>query len=137
MAELRHEHLMQLRANLGEPLIVGDVPKGLRRILHFTGGSFAGSKLLGEILPGGGDWVLRRGDGFAELDIRMTLRTADGALIYMQSQGLFQQAPEDYFRTSQRFETSAADYQWLNRRLAVGVGTRTKEGMVTESFTIL
>jgi hypothetical protein len=151
-AGLRSSHLMQLRASLGEPLILGEGAAGDRRIMHFVGGSFSGARLAGDILPGGGDWVLRRRDGVSELDIRMTLRTADHALIYLQANGLFEISAQDrkrieagedvdpssyYFRTAQRFETGAADYAWLNRRIAVGIGRRTAEGMVTEVYCVL
>ena len=151
-AALRSEYLMQLRGNLDKALALGEVPQGIRRILHFTGGSFTGERLAGEIVPGGGDWVLTRRDGVSELDIRMTLRTGDGALIYLESNGLFEISPENrarieagedvdpasyYFRTSQRYETSAEKYSWLNRRITVGVGRRTPSGMVTEVFSIL
>lgn len=149
---LHCEHLMQLRGNLDEALVVGEVPQGTRRILRFTGGSFSGSRLAGEILPGGGDWVLTRRDGVSELDIRMTLRTDDGAFIYVCSSGLFEISPENraridagedidpasyYFRTTQRYEASAERYRWLNRRITVGVGRRTRPGMLTEVFSIL
>ena len=149
---LRSAHLMRLAGKLGSALAVGEVPNGIRRILHFTGGTFAGPDLSGEILPGGGDWVLLRRDGVAELDIRMTLRTGDGALIHLSSSGLLEISSGDraliergedidpsryYFRTSQRFETGADRYRWLNRRIAVGVGQRTPEGMVTEVFSVL
>ena len=143
---------MQLRGNLSAALALGDTPAGARRILHFTGGTFEGEQLSGEILPGGGDWVLTRRDGVSELDIRMTLRTHDGGLIYLHSTGLLKISPQDrervaagdevdpatyYFRTTQRYETSADKYLWLNTRLSVGVGRRTPTGMITEVFTIL
>jgi len=149
---LRSTHLTQLTGLLDKALVLGDVPYGARRILHFTGGRFSGAEFSGEILPGGGDWVLRRRDGVAELDIRMTLRTDDGALIYLSSSGLLEITPDDrariecgedvdpsryYFRTQQRFETGAARWQWLNRLIAVGVGRRTSVGMVTEVYRVL
>jgi hypothetical protein len=142
---------MELRAELDEPLVVADAPLGSRRIMHATRGTFAGPRLTGDLLPGGGDWVLLRPDGVAELDIRFTLRTDDGALIYLTCDGLFDIEPavrqriaageavepsEYYFRTVPFFETGAARYAWLNRLLAVGVGRRTASGMVTEVFAI-
>ena len=143
---------MQLRGDLSPALAVGETPLGARRILHFTGGSFAGERLSGEILPGGGDWVLARRDGVSELDIRMTLRTADGALIYLRANGLCEISAQDrkriesgeeidpacyYFRTTQRYETAADRYRWLNARISVGVGRRTATGMATEVFILL
>jgi hypothetical protein len=151
MPELRTEFLMQLSAELEAPLVIPDAPLGTRRILHAKSGSFAGPGLQGELLPGGGDWVLDRRDGVAELDIRFTLRTDDGQLIYVSCRGIFDMPPqvrqrirggedvnpaEYYFRTSPVFETGSEKYSRLNRLLAVGVGRRTAIGMVTDIFEV-
>jgi hypothetical protein len=52
------------------------------------GGTFSGPKLKGQVLSGGGDWLLFRKDGAAQLDVRSTLRTEDGALIYVSYRGI-------------------------------------------------
>src|ERR1051325_7588947 len=85
---LRSEFLMQVIGELDEPQNVGETPLGNRRIFAMKRGSFAGPRLEGELLPGGGDWVLVRRDGVAELDIRFTLRTVDAVLIDVRSNGL-------------------------------------------------
>ena len=142
---------MQMSADLDDPLVVTDGPVGTRRILYARRGTFAGARLRGDLLPGGGDWVLQRSDGIAELDIRFVLRTHDGQLIYVTCDGLFDISPEIregiraggevdpseyYFRTAVTFETGAEKYRWLNRLLAVGIGRRTPAGMVTEVLAI-
>ena len=150
-AVLASEHLMRLAAEFDEPQTIENGPHGTRRILYMTGGSFAGARLSGIILPRGADWVTARPDGVFQLDIRLTLRADDGALIYVNSNGLFDieagklgrlrkgeplAASEYYFRTTLLFETGAARYRWLNRILAVGIGTRTPTGMSTEVFAL-
>ena len=40
---------------------------------------------------------------------------------------------EYYFRTVPFFETAAANYAWLNRVVAVGIGRRTPTGV---SYTV-
>jgi steroid delta-isomerase-like uncharacterized protein len=119
---------------------VGLTPLGHRRIVRVTGGRFAGPKLRGTVLPGGGDWLVERRDGTRVLDVRITLKTDDGHLIYAHYPGLFHATPavmdrlargemvdtsEYYFRTAPLFETASATYDWLNRVLAVGIGRRT------------
>lgn len=145
------EFIMQVVGNLDRPLDIGHTSNGSRRILYMTGGSFSGPVLNGDVLPGGGDWVFVRPDGIAELDIRFALRTKAAQLIYVASEGFFDIDPaqrariqqgesidpsEYYFRTTLRFETSAADLRWLTRIVAVGVGVRTIFGMVTKVFAI-
>jgi hypothetical protein len=143
--------LMQIVGHLDDAQVIGPTPTGTRRILYMTGGSFSGAGLNGDVLPGGGDWVLLRADGVSQLDIRFTLRSDDGALIYVRSSGLFDIDPslrsrilqgekvdpsEYYFRTALAFETAADNLAWLNRLIAVGVGARTAQGMVTQVFAI-
>jgi steroid delta-isomerase-like uncharacterized protein len=121
-------------------LDVGPTPGGHRRIVRVDGGAFTGPRLRGEVLPGGGDWVLGRSDGSLRLDVRVALRTEDGELIYASYGGVFCAAsaiferlkagePVDpsayYFRTAPLFETASAKYGWLNGLLAIGYGRRT------------
>ena len=142
---------MRMSADLDDPLVISGGPVGTRRILYAKGGTFSGARLRGNLLPGGGDWVLQRRDGIAELDIRFLLHTDDEQLIYATCDGIFDISPEMrerirtggdvdpseyYFRTAVMFETGAEKYRWLNRLLAVGVGRRTPAGMVTEVFII-
>jgi hypothetical protein len=151
MPALASEHLMTMSADLADPVMLPDGPLGTRRIVYASGGTFAGAKLRGQLLAGGGDWVLQRRDGVADLDIRFVLRTDEAQLLYCTCSGVFDIAPhlrerirtgegvapaEYYFRTAVRFETGAEKYGWLNRLLAVGVGARTAAGMVTEVFII-
>jgi hypothetical protein len=145
------EFLMQLRADLEEPQIVGDTPVGGRRIFYVKSGSFAGPRLRGDVLPGGGDWVVVRRDGVSQLDVRITLRTEDGSLVFVSYRGLADISPdirtriskgEDippsryYFRITPTFETASEKLAWLNRLVAIGVGKRTAKGVVYDIFAI-
>ncbi len=105
------------------------------------------------MLPDGGDWALYRADGTLEIDVRLTLRTNDGASIYVRYGGVRHMAPEVqarmargepvdpgeyYFRTVPIFETGHARYGWLNNIVAVGVGERLPPGRIRYSvFEIL
>lgn len=148
---LRTEFLMQMSADLEESQQVGDTPVGGRRIVYVKRGEFHGPALKGEVLPGGGDWVLMRKDGASQLDVRITLRTDDGALIYVTYRGISTMAPEVrqrilmgeavdpaeyYFRTTPMFETAAVKYAWLNKLIAVGVGRRTRTGVVYSVYAV-
>src|SRR5689334_17564339 len=137
--------LMTLQVLVAPPQKLGAVPHGTRAIAPITGGAFEGPRLRGKVLPGGADWTLLRTDGVLELDLRITLETDDGALIYMSSFGL-RHGPAEvlaalargdavdpskyYFRTTIRFETAAPQYAYLNRLLAVSSGDRRAPGPV-------
>ena len=152
MATLQSEQLFEMQAELGEFQEVGPTPRGARLIAPVIGGTFAGPKLKGEILPGGADWLLMRADGIRELDVRITLRTDDDQLIYMSYRGVSSITPEIiqritrgepvdpieyYFRTTPVFETAAEKYSWLNRIVAVGVGQRLPSAVSYTVYEIL
>ena len=108
------------------------MPHGKRVTFPIIGGSFEGERLRGKVLPGGGDWVIKRADGVLELDLRITLEIDDGALVHMTFEGIRDDATPGapYFRTLPRFETAAAKYSFLNRLLAVGTGEISADGPV-------
>ena len=140
MAELHSKLLFHMSADLEEAQDVGATPHGNRRIYYVTGGAFEGPKLRGEVLPGGGDWLLLRPDGAGELDVRATLRTDDGHLIYTYYRGILRgQAgtPDYYFRTTPFYETASEKYGWLNRIVAVGVGRVEPNRVSYDVFEIL
>ena len=137
--------LMTLEVLVAPPQKIGALPHGTRAIALITSGTFEGPRLRGKVLPGGGDWTLSRSDGVLELDLRLTLETGDGALIYMTSFGFRHGPPEVlaalargesvdpsryYFRTTPRFETSAPQYAFLNRVIAISSGDRRASGPI-------
>jgi len=124
--------LMTLRLSTAPVQNIGAGPHGNRLTFPITGGSFDGDRLRGKVLPGGGDWVIKRADGVLELDLRITLQTDDGALIHMTFEGIRDDAAPggQYFRTLPRFETADARYSFLNRLLAVGAGEISADGPV-------
>ena len=118
-----------------------------------AGGRFSGERLRGEILPhAGSDLLLTRADGSFQQDVRLVLKTDDGALIVMTYRGVRHSSAEvsrriargesvaasDYYlRIAPFFETGAPAHAWLNRILAVGVGERRANGAAYEVFEIL
>ena len=69
----------RLEAAIGEPLDLGDIAQGHRRIVPLTGGTFTGPELNGKLLPGSSaDWQIVLPDGTALGDIRYTLQTNAG-----------------------------------------------------------
>ncbi|MER7153703.1 DUF3237 domain-containing protein [Streptomyces lydicus] len=136
-----------------DPILdLGDSHWGRRRVINIVGGTFEGPRLSGVILPGGADWqVLHPDDGMASIDTRSTLRTHDGAHLYLSTSGVRHGSPEVlrrlaageavdpaeyYFRLFCRFETGDERYRWLNRTLAVASGARTSEAVRYEAYTL-
>jgi hypothetical protein len=153
MSGLQSRHLVTLRIDVAfaDLLDVGGGVLGKRRIVPISGGSFEGERLRGAVLPGA-DWVIARPDGRMAIDVRIGLKTDDGAAIYLTYQGLFSIAPEaaerygrgepiaksEYsLRALMRFEAGAERYTWLNDMLAVGIGTTIPTGAIYEVFEVV
>ena len=144
--------LFQIQAEVAEPQVSPGAPYGDRRFIPVTGGTFEGDRLRGKLLAGGADCQLMRADSVADLDVRVTLQTDDGAIIYMKGLGLRHGPPEVmrrlaageavdpgeyYFRESMLFEAPAGPYEWLNRVLALGTGRRDPAMVILDVFEVL
>jgi hypothetical protein len=71
-----------------EIIDIGATPYGNRQIIYIKGGTFEGPMVKGVVLPGGGDWFIRRTDGVVEMDVRAALRTDDDHMIYTYFRGI-------------------------------------------------
>lgn len=153
MSEVRTDFLFRISIQVGgTPAMIGRTPFGERRIARIGGGTVEGPKVNGIIQSGGGDWILLRADGAMQLDVRLTIETDDNALIYMTYRGVRHGPPDVmdrvnrgepvdpaayYFRTAPFFETGSEKYGWLNRIVAVGIGSRVPEGPIYDVFQVL
>ncbi len=152
LPEPRLTKILRLEASLGEALDVGTVAQGQRRIVPLTGGTFAGPELNGTLLPGASaDWQIVLPDGSVLGDVRFTLRTDHGDLLYVRSQGVRHgsaevlarlsrgeevDASEYVFRTSTQIETAAPDLDWLNKGVFISVGGRQLGGVIYEVYLV-
>src|SRR5262245_47754023 len=153
VTQLESRHLFTITIRLHPTEELGQTPAGNRRVFAVSGGDFKGDRLRGSILPiGGSDLLLTRADGSSQQDVRMLLRTDDGATILMTYRGVRHAstevnerlargetvAPSDYYlRTAPFFETSSPKYAWLNQVVTIGVGERRPDCVVYEVFEIL
>jgi hypothetical protein len=132
---VRVAHLMDCAVEL-VPAQVVKSPLGLRLNYVLREGVAEGERVRGRFLPGGGDWIVVGSDGLGRIDIRATLETHDGELVYTTFTGLASipkevaarlaageraRWDEVFMRSMARFETGAAQYTWLNSVFAVAV----------------
>lgn len=128
------QHLFDMAVDL-LPAQAIPTPIGTRLTFVTTGGVLDGPRLRGEILPGGGDWLVVGSDGVGQVDVRATLRSDDGALIHYEARGVIKipvdgmdrlaagevlAFDETYVRTTPSFQTADERYAWLNEVVAVG-----------------
>lgn len=119
------EYLGSLRVETGTRSVVDNGPQGTRTIVQVVGGRFEGPRLKASVQTPAGDWITNRPDGSYRLDVRLTLKTDDGALILVTYNGIGQTTDAGAsLRMAPLFETGDARYVWLTRLQAVGVGER-------------
>ena len=119
------EYLGTLRAETGTRTVVENGPQGTRTIVQVASGRFEGPRLKASVQAPAGDWITNRADGSYRLDVRLTLKTDDGALILATYNGIGQTTDVGAsLRIAPLFETGDARYVWLTRLQAVGVGER-------------
>ena len=141
--DYKMEHIYSFKASLRAPEVIGPTPEGIRLNIYVTGGEVEGPRLRGKVLPVGADWLTVRDDGVAILDVRTTIETHDGALIYLTYGGVGELGEDGYqrfldgnpptrfpIRVASRAITSHPDYLWLNRLQCINIG----EGNLEESY---
>src|SRR5262249_8398976 len=110
-----------------------------------TSGHATGPYFDAELLPAGAaDWQTVRASGSSVADIRYTLKTDDGALLYVKSEGIRHGDPdvlarlpagedvdpsEAPSRTSVTIETADPELAWVNDGVFIAVGGRQPSGV--------
>lgn len=125
------EYVMTLCAEMDPPQRIDDTLS----IFNVTGGWAKGPKINATIVPPAADWIQSMPDGSRRLDVRLILKTEDGALIYMSYNGVILNtdasrekqikgevvtADDRYCVSAPTFRTSHPKYAWLNATQAIG-----------------
>lgn len=133
---LQTEFLTHFTIEAEPGLEIGKTPFGWRRVDRVLKATFAGPRFTG-VLVEATDPVLTLRDDSARLDVRMILRTDDGALVQMTYDGIVA-GPKDvmkrigrrevvdaadyYMRTAVQFECADPRYAWLQCSLCIATG---------------
>jgi hypothetical protein len=119
--------LCTMRLTAKPPAEIGAGPAGIRIVIEQTSVEVHGDRLRGQMEGSASDCMLVGPEGTGTIDVRETIRTDDGAVIFVQYQGRVDlsrglQLPLTVY-VAPRFETGDERYAWLNRIQAVGKGT--------------
>jgi hypothetical protein len=145
------EHVFDVAVEVAAPLAIGETGGGLRRIVDIRGGIVTGPRLQGRIRPGGADFQIIRADGTAALHARYVIEAADGALVYVENDGI-RTGPADalarlnrgetvdpgliYFWSTPRFETAATGLRWLTTHIFLASGARRPDRVELRVFQV-
>ena len=118
------ELLYRSVVTLGPAVEAGTTPRGQRRFIPITGGTFEGPDMRGEILPMGWDWQLDVEGGCTQIVADYFLKTDDGVIINVVNSGALCRPvdgqPPVPVRTSPVFEAPIGKYDWLNKGGYIG-----------------
>jgi Protein of unknown function (DUF3237) len=133
------EFVYEATASLAEPIVIGETPEGMRRIIPIGEGRVEGPLIRGVLVGGGADWQRMRADGVTVVDATYALQTDDGVIIQIRNRGLRHGPPEVmaalgrgeqvdaaayYFRSVPDFIAPSGRYEWLNRSIFLCAGAR-------------
>jgi len=143
--------MTHIRCEVGALVTLGPAPTGERRFVPLGGGTVQGPELNGTLVEGGVDWQINRADGALEIAAHYVIRTDDGALVEVKSDGM-RHGPaavmarlaagepvgrdEYFFRTVMRFTTGAPQWLHLNKVLALAVGQREARAVLLDVYRI-
>lgn len=128
-----------LSIEVGEPVDLGEVTDGHRRMVPILGGTFSGPELSGQVIPGGADHQILRSASLTELDAEYAMETDRGERIHVHNRGIRAGDPADiaalvrgeqvdpdriYFHSIPRLATASPRLRWINERLFVASGDR-------------
>lgn len=143
--------MARIRCEVGILVSLGAAKYGERRYVPLGGGTVSGPELNGTVVEGGVDWQVNRADGVLDIAAHYVIRTGDGALIEVQSDGM-RHGPaevmarlargeavgrdEYFFRTIMRFQTGTPAWAHLNKVLALAVGRREARAVLLDVYRI-
>jgi hypothetical protein len=114
-------HLCDASFLLSDPVVLPDTPAGTRMIFEVEHAEFEGERLKGShACRTSADWVTLGPGGVATLDVRLTLETHDGALIFASYRG---RVAGGVVYAAPLYDTGDERYLWLNAIQAVAKGT--------------
>lgn len=123
MPKIELHPLATIEVQLAEPVMVGGGPKGSRLVIDVLSATVRGERINAELATNdAADWATFSEDGkLAALDVRLTLKTDDGAFIYVEYTGRMN-AETGLIAVAPTFETGSEKYAWLNGVQAVSAG---------------
>lgn len=112
------EFAFEARITLGPARVVGETATGRRQYIPITGGTIAGPKLTGRVIPGGWDYQNRMASGCLTMTADYFLEADDGTVIHILNEsfscGGGPGGERSFFRP--RFEApEESAHAWLTR----------------------
>lgn len=133
--------LARATVELAPPLVLPDTPAGTLMIFEVTDAVFAGERLNGRMVGrAAADWLRMSPAGVGTLDVRCTVETHDGALVYVAYSGRIDTTAtgQVYVYGTPQFNTGDPRYAWLNAIQCVykGVGSEDARHLAYDCYEL-
>jgi hypothetical protein len=126
-----------MRFKLAAPITLNDTPRGTRMIVEVSEGVLDGERIHAtQHGAAAADWLTVDAHGLGTLDVRGTLQTHDGALIFVTYHGRIDFGSGGTPYTAPLFDTGDERYRWLAKIQAVGKGTLEGEYLTYELYEL-
>ena len=124
-----------ITVQLGERIDVGQGPKGRRLVVDVLSVNVDCDRVKATLaVNDAADWLTLNDDGSVGcVDVRFTLKTDDGAYIYVEYAGRADMA-SGLITTAPTFQTSHEKYGWMNGLQAVAAGVVDGSGVLIYSL---
>ena len=124
-----------ITVQLGQRIEVGSGPKGTRLVVDVESIEVESDRVKASLAAtDAADWLTLSEDGsIGCVDVRFTLKTDDGAYIYVEYAGRADMA-NGLIATAPTFQTGDERYAWLNKIQAVGAGALEGNGRLIYSL---
>lgn len=111
------EFAFEARVTLAPATVVGETVVGHRQYIPITGGTVAGPKFKGQVIPGGWDYQTRMGGGCGSISADYFWKADDGTVIHILNQGLLcpGAGPGERSYLQPKFEAPKGAHEWLTR----------------------
>ncbi len=121
-------HVATMKAPLGEQLVVGAGAMGMRIVAEVDDLTIEGERLNASLAGKSiADWLTLGHDGsYGTLDVRATVRTDDGELIYIEYGGKID-LTAGRVASAPTMQTGSEKYAWVNSVQFIGDGTLDRD----------
>lgn len=110
----RVEFAFEERVTLSPAVVLGNTPLGHRQYIPITGGTVAGPKLKGQVVPGGFDFQLTySASDCTQLSADYFLKADDGTVIHVFNEGLVCPGAGARSLFRPRLEAPKGAHEWL------------------------
>ena len=127
--ELELVPICRVEISVSEAIVLENTPTGTLMIGEINASRWEGERFRAALRgAAAADWLSVAPDGTATVDVRLTLETDDGALVFVSYEGRSHLDTGNAY-TTPRFRTGDPRYAWMNRVQAVAKGRWDSDAM--------